>query len=96
MQTSEMVIGGIVLLLVLRNNNRRTQAIQAAARSEYDYLHDPTTWGADQWARLYADDLLPTDAQSSFTIYAATGQANVGQVTGFNGVVGVREHGGVL
>lgn len=91
MQLSKVLIGGFVLLM-LSKRNQTTQADKAAQLARYDYLHDPTTWGADQWARLYADDLLPTDAQSPWDAYAAR-SAPIPRRTGFNAAVDIDQKG---
>ncbi|HEX8611935.1 MAG TPA: hypothetical protein VF800_11670 [Telluria sp.] len=59
------IIAGLAVFSAL---NRRAEVVQQQVAIT-DYLHDPTTWGADQWARLYADDLYRHGAQSSFTAY---------------------------
>jgi hypothetical protein len=59
------IIAGLAVFSLLR---QRTQVVQRQVAIQ-DYLHDPTTWGADQWARLYADDLYNHGAQSGFTAY---------------------------
>ena len=40
-------------------------------------MNDPTNWGADQWARIYGDDIAQAggqiDAQSSLSVYGLGG-----------------------
>lgn len=45
-------------------------------QSQVAKMNDPTNWGADQWSRLYGDDLAMAggqhDAQSGLTPYGIT------------------------
>lgn len=95
MANSKLLIG-VVVLLMMAGRNKTTQVAQAQARAKYDYLHDPTTWGADQWARLYGDDLLPTDAPSPWDPYVARMDQippAVARRSGFNGTVTIDQKG---
>jgi hypothetical protein len=69
MTTTEMILGGLVLLS-LSSSSR-------AARARRDALNNPTTWGSDMWSRIYGEDLaragLVHDTQSSLTAYGFDG-----------------------
>ncbi len=69
----------VFALYVLGRPARTSQAVPLAGGG-YGYLADPTTWGADQWARLYSADMPPTDAQSPHSAYGLTSC----KCTGFN------------
>lgn len=68
MNTKHILIGVVVLIALVRMRKPTQREY-----SERDYLNDPTTWGADQWARLYGADLMQHDAQSGHTCYGMTG-----------------------
>lgn len=59
-------------LMVLSQSSRAAQA----QRSQEAKYRDPTNWGADQWARIYGDDLAAVGgqhgAQSGMTVYGMT------------------------
>jgi hypothetical protein len=68
----ETVFWCFVGYMVLTKSRMAAQVQQAQVAK----MNDPTNWGADQWARIYGDDLAATggqhDAQSSLTPYGLT------------------------
>jgi hypothetical protein len=71
MSKQNIILCGMALL-VLSGLRRRTTVRQTQRAA----LLDPTSWGADQWARLYGDDLAmaggQNNAQSGLTAYGFT------------------------
>lgn len=69
MSTTELILGGIVLVLL----SKRAGTAQARAAA----LNDPTNWGADQWARIFGADLgaagMVHSTQTSLTPYGFQG-----------------------
>ena len=61
---------GYMLLAKSQQAAQQQQSIKAKMR-------DPTNWGADQWARLYGDDIAQVggqpDAQATLTPYGLNG-----------------------
>lgn len=76
MNTTHIVLGVVALLVLLPPRQRA----HAPLVSQHGYLADSTTWGADQWARLYGADLMATDAQSPLLAHGVTSC----RCTGFN------------
>ena len=76
MKTS-YVVAGVLFLILARPRSKQPPPL---VTSTHGYLVDSTTWGEDQWARLYAADLPPPDAQSGHTAYGL----HACNCTGFN------------
>lgn len=71
MNTTELILGGFVLLALASRSNQTPQQ-----QTVNTYLNDPTNWGADMWARIYGADLAAAggqhNAQSGLTVYGVT------------------------
>lgn len=71
MNIQDIVLVGLALALLARSQQARS-----VQQERKNYMLNPTTWGSDQWARLYGDDLwmgVPHSAPNSYAAYGIEG-----------------------